>query len=233
MQQQYGEWTGVMNIPRHSYQCSYCNSQTGVNVGYYCIDGQNQQRGFIYLCGHCNQPTYFSNDTQVPAPVLGNEISHLPNDLMALYEEARRCTSLGAYTACVLACRKILMHIAVDRGANPGESFYKYVEWLDSNHYTPPGSKVWVDHIRQKGNEANHEIVIMSQDEARRLLVFVEMLLKFIYEFHSLITPPTPLNNTSGHGRANPHNYIQPTILPTGCCSPLLLPASRQCEGKI
>ena len=40
-----------------------------------------------------------------------------------------------------------------------------------------------MDYIRQKGNEANHEIVIMDRPEAEELLVFSSMLLKFIYEF--------------------------------------------------
>jgi len=41
----------------------------------------------------------------------------------------------------------------------------------------------WVDHIRKKGNEANHEIIIVEKDDATELLSFVEMLLKVIYEF--------------------------------------------------
>jgi len=51
--------------------------------------------------------------------------------------------------------------------------------------------KGWVDHIRKKGNEANHEIVIMKKGDALDLITFIEMLLKFIYEFPSRI-PPKP-----------------------------------------
>jgi hypothetical protein len=46
-----------------------------------------------------------------------------------------------------------------------------------------PGAKDWVDHIRDKGNAANYEIVIMDRDTAEELIKFVEMLLKVIYEF--------------------------------------------------
>ena len=84
------------------------------------------------------------------------------------------------------------MHIAVDKGAGEGLSFFKYVEYLDNNHYIPPNGKAWVDHVRTKGNEANHEIVIMQEDAASKLLVFVEMLLKLIYEFPELLNPITP-----------------------------------------
>jgi len=56
----------------------------------------------------------------------------------------------------------------------------------------PPGGHGWVDHIRKKGNEANHEIVLMSEDDAKDLISFAEMLMKFIYEFPAKIpTPPS------------------------------------------
>ncbi len=41
----------------------------------------------------------------------------------------------------------------------------------------------WVDHIRERGNEANHEITIMSADDAQSLIQFTEMLLKLVFEF--------------------------------------------------
>jgi len=106
-----------------------------------------------------------------------------PKDVESLYEETRKCTSAGAHTAAVLACRKILMHIAVDQKAKEGLSFLDYVEYLANNGFVPPNGKRWVDHIRKKGNEANHEIALMSQDDAKDLVSFAEMLLKFIYEF--------------------------------------------------
>ena len=49
--------------------------------------------------------------------------------------------------------------------------------------YVPPNGRAWVDHIRTKGNEANHEIKLMSKADAEELIVFAEMLLKFMFEF--------------------------------------------------
>jgi len=72
-----------------------------------------------------------------------------------------------------------------------GKKFIEYVEYLANNGYVPPHGKGWVDHIRKKGNEATHEIVIMSQSDSEELISFMEMLLKFIYEFPSKI-PSTP-----------------------------------------
>jgi hypothetical protein len=84
------------------------------------------------------------------------------------------------------------MHIAVEKGAPAGKSFVEYVDDLAANHYIPPGGEGWVDHIRKKGNEANHEIKIMSPDDAHDLIQFSEMLLKFIYEFPAKIAKPVP-----------------------------------------
>src|SRR5262249_42952294 len=104
-----------------------------------------------------------------------------------LYDEARNAMSVGSYTAVVLCCRKLLMHIAVAKGALANQTFVKYVAYLADNHYIPPGAKGWVDHIRKKGNEATHEIVIMKKDDAEELISFCAMLMKVIYEFPAAI----------------------------------------------
>jgi len=102
---------------------------------------------------------------------------------LSLHNEIRDATAAGANTAAVLAARKVLMHIAVELGADEGKNFTVYVDYLVDNHYAPPNSKSWVDKIRQVGNEANHEIVIMGPTEAANIIKFIEMLLLFNYEF--------------------------------------------------
>ena len=77
----------------------------------------------------------------------------------------------------------MLMHIAVAQGAAAGQNFVAYVNYLEGNHYSPPNSKSWIDKIRSHGNEAAHEIVVKSRADAEEIVIFLEMLLKFIYEF--------------------------------------------------
>lgn len=84
------------------------------------------------------------------------------------------------------------MNIGVAQGAKEGDTFIKYVEFLAKEGYVPPNGKAWVDHIRKKGNEANHEIVLMSKTDADELVLFIEMLLKFIYEFPNKIPTTAP-----------------------------------------
>jgi hypothetical protein len=75
------------------------------------------------------------------------------------------------------------MHVAVSKGAPPNQNFLAYVDFLASKGYIPPDGKGWVDHMRSKGNEANHEIKVMSKEDAQELVSFLEMLLKFVFEF--------------------------------------------------
>ncbi len=83
------------------------------------------------------------------------------------------------------------MNIAVAQGAAENLRFIEYVDYLATAGYIPPNGRGWVDHIRRKGNEATHEIALMSSSDATELLAFSEMLLKFIYEFPARV-PSAP-----------------------------------------
>jgi hypothetical protein len=83
------------------------------------------------------------------------------------------------------------MNIGVAEGASLGLPFIDYVDYLATKGYVPPGGRGWVDHIRKKGNEATHEIRLMTASDAEELIVFAEMLLKFIYEFPSKVPGAT------------------------------------------
>jgi hypothetical protein len=66
------------------------------------------------------------------------------------------------------------------------------VDYLANAGYVPPNGKGWVDHIRKKGNEANHEIVVMSKQDAEEVVTFTSMLLKFVYELPGMLPQTTP-----------------------------------------
>jgi hypothetical protein len=171
-----------------AYTCGYCGKHTGPNTGYFSSDGLQRR---IFICTFCSQPTYFDQKLkQYPGEKFGNTVESLPKDVDSLYAEARSSISAGAYTGATLICRKILMHIAVEKGAAKDKSFQFYVEYLASAGYVPPDGKGWVDHIRAKGNEATHEIVVTQEADAKELLSFLEMLLRFVYEFPARIPKP-------------------------------------------
>lgn len=191
-------WHETDGIRPNEWVCGYCGNYVGGDVGYFAsretfgrIDSINENNDFIYVCPRCKNPTVFVHQNgaieQIPGPMFGDDVDGLPETVEALYREIRECVKSSCYTSAVLSERKLLMHIAVDNGADPGKSFFEYVGYLSDTGYVPPNGKEWVDEIRKRSNEANHEIVMATQEDACQLLDFIEMLLKFIYEFPSRV----------------------------------------------
>lgn len=180
-------WLGMVNLPPKSFGCGHCDTLVSSAMGF---TGQNPNQN-IYICPGCSKPVCFdSAGCQFPEQSPGTAVKHLPKEIEKLYDEARVCVAAGAHTAAVLACRKLLMNIAVAQGSKEGASFVAYVEDLSAKGFVPPNGKHWVDHIRKKGNEANHEIALMTAADARELIDFAGMLLKFVYEFPARVPKP-------------------------------------------
>jgi len=186
-------WFGVSDVAARQFTCGHCGFSVAPMKGWAAgrsEDVNNVAIAWIYVCHNCSRPTFIDNDkTQLPGVAFGDVVRDISDDsVRLLYEEARRATGATAYTAAVLCCRKLLMHIAVAKGADAGASFLEYVKFLGDKHFIPPGAIGWVDHIRQQGNEANHEIVMKTKEDAEELISFCEMLLKVIYEFPAAVT---------------------------------------------
>jgi Domain of unknown function (DUF4145) len=182
-------WAKKSVMPARGFTCGHCGHYMSSDQGF----GVEEPRQvvlepYIYICSHCVRPTFFAIFDgrvieQVPGVAFGNPVENVPESVAELYDEARRCMSVSAFTSAVLGCRKLLMNIAVAEGAEEGKNFVAYIEYLADKGFIPPGGKGWVDHIRQQGNEATHEISMKTEADAKDLISFAEMLLKFIYEF--------------------------------------------------
>lgn len=203
-------WDAIQNIESKSYTCGYCGNPLASQKGYRGITAKTygkigHKSARIYICHFCTRPTLIDyGGAQFPGTAYGNDVTGIEEETVNnLYQEARRATSSSCFTAAVLCCRKLLMHIAVSKKADEGKSFAYYVEYLSNNHYVPPGAKVWVDHIREKGNEANHRINIMKPEDAKELLDFCEMLLKIIYEFPANVQKKYLTPNNDGDKNTN------------------------------
>src|SRR5947209_9271182 len=113
-------WHGEMQLESKTYICGYCCVTVGPNKGIFSQDRKGAQSR-IYFCSNCGQPTYFDEvGRQFPGAKFGNSVQYLPRDIEQIYGEARGAMSAQAYTPAVLACRKILMNVAVGLGAKPG-----------------------------------------------------------------------------------------------------------------
>lgn len=180
-------WLNTSALDAIEFRCGHCGREVGTNLGY-----ENRTDNLrVYLCPRCYKASAWESGRIIPGAPYGNEVDSLPHEVAVLYKEARECVRAAAYSSAVLTCRKILMHVAVDQGADTGKNFITYVKWLADNGYVPPHGRRWVDHIRKRGNEANHEINVMEVHDAQELVGFVEMLLKFVYELPSRIPDDT------------------------------------------
>jgi len=147
------------------------------------LDGDRFKFG-TYFCSGCQLPTVFLPDgRQIPDATAIASILGLPPKVNHLFEEVRRCMSASAYTSAMMSCRKILMNIAVEQGADKGLKFIEYVDYLVKKGYSPPNSRSWVDKIRKIGNQATHEIPEIHREDATLVVSFASALLRFVYEF--------------------------------------------------
>jgi len=176
----FKRWYEVPQIKEKSFLCWSCMNNVAGDRGYFQKDTDRK----IYICPNCEAPNYFNNTgTQYPGIKYGNIVKAVPDDVFQIYEESRNCFSVNAFTGSALLSRKILMNIAVTKGAEEDKTFGFYVDWLNNKNFLPPDGKEWVDHIRKIGNQGTHEIKSISKEDAEELINFCEMLLKFIFEF--------------------------------------------------
>ena len=103
-------------------------------------------RGRYASAPHCTEPTCLTKEgQQTPGAALGGTVANIPSeDVAALYNEARDCMKVNAFTASVMCCRKLLMHIAVSESAEGNKSSAHYVRYLAEEGDIPPKAKAWV-----------------------------------------------------------------------------------------
>lgn len=171
-------WNSLSNITSKDFICGWCGNRIASANGYF-----NSGSAKIYICHFCQKPNYFDGTGgQYPGASYGTEIKNLPEDIETIYNEIRRLHGESAWTAIVLLARKLLMHVAVEKGAPEGKQFITYVQYLTDN-YVAKSNQGWVDRVRTVSNIANHELKIMDAAQARMVTDFTGMILKLVYEF--------------------------------------------------
>ena len=166
---------------RYNYICGHCGrDNSGRVVSVYHFDTRKDDpRIRFMICTSCKKGSVWIHpDIIIP----GENLEGLPEEVNEAYEEARRCFSVNSYTGCELLCRKILMHIAVDKGAKEGESFKHYLDFLEGKGYITPPIKTWADLIRENANKSTHKLESSDKKRAENTFMFTMQLLRIIYE---------------------------------------------------
>ena len=139
--------------------------------------GCSAQAAVMDRCGTITP--YFHHWLLVP------QVEGLPSDICQVYDEARKSFAVEAYTGCELLCRKILMSVAVDRGAAEDKRFEHYVDYLKDNGHITASLKDMTDIIRRNGNQSTHKIGQTDPKQAEYTLNFTAQVLRSIYEIES------------------------------------------------
>ena len=179
--------TDVNKCPSYTYQhkCGHC----GLGVAGIVVASYPTKSIQWIGCPACLKGSVVNNDVITPMPFLGDDVQGLEEPVKGAYLEARKSLSSKSNTACVLMCRKILMNVAVNKGAPKGNNFIDYVNYLVEKGHITPTMQVWVNKIREIGNEATHEIPLSDDKQASNALTFTALLLKNVYETAYLLEP--------------------------------------------
>lgn len=173
-------WRNAGKYSSVNYVCGYCGSDITSELGY---QDEHPHHGDIRICHKCGKPSYIEIEGRVtPGSAYGKKIMHLPKNIEDIYDEARRCFSVNAFNSVIMCCRKLLMHIACENGADEGLSFGKYVQYLKDNGYVAKPTFKLADAILKYGNIANHQLETYENGDAVNIMLFTEVILKNIYE---------------------------------------------------
>ena len=162
------------------YRCGHCDANICVEKGGLHNPGQY----YLANCYRCHVPTIFTrNNKQYPPSRLPITVKGLPEDIGEVYKEVKDCLVIGAWTATNMLARKLLMNVAVDKGAEQNKVFSYYVDWMGNSEWNTTGLKLGLARIKNKGNEANHEIKEVSKEDVEEIFELLTMFLRLVYEF--------------------------------------------------
>ncbi len=172
----------------YEYTCGHCDAKvSGAVLATTNWDVSSGRDTVTHIerwiqCTNCGHGSVICGDNTIPGLPFGPQLEGLPADLNKAYQEARNCMGVAAFTAAELICRKILMHVAVEKGGDEGKSFASYLTYLENEGYVTPPMKSWVDLIRQHGNQSTHQLEAADKDRAESTVMLTAELLRLVYE---------------------------------------------------
>lgn len=166
--------------------CPYCNTKVRVDSDTRMVDTETGVIKYhICRCPECYMPITVGLDGRIIPPPLFlpfSDVQHLPVKIEKLYYECRKSFSDECYYSAILVARTMLMYIAADLGAQANQNFDFYVKYLEQKQYISQHNMTWVDKIRKLGNHYTHELDEATKEEANKAVVFIQYLLKTVYE---------------------------------------------------
>lgn len=172
--------------------CPHCG---GTQMG---VVATTKEEGVVkwLRCANCLQGAVINGGVMAPSVRPLRVPKGLPAAEGMVWNEVRECLAVGATTASVMLCRKLLLHIAVTHGLAAknakgwAPTFKGIVDHLESQGLVTKRMRPWVERIRDVGNEANHELQPVSANEALDVATFTQQLLALAFEMDALMAEP-------------------------------------------
>lgn len=170
-------------------------------------DGYREQWDFLAVCGRCNRGSLLSiecpgteNPLELPdelfdrifdtgsyeiLPKLGTvEVpAHTPANIAKFFRQARQSLEIEAWDAAGAMCRKVLEASLKHKFPNhPRElKLVDRIRRAEKDGSLTRDLARWADEIRHFGNDAAHEDDPFSEDEAKEVDQFTEMMLIYLF----------------------------------------------------
>ena len=135
------------------------------------------------VCNACEKPVLVLNKGEViyPSPVPKPTEQSIPEMIRTDLDEAKICTSSGAYRAAAVMARRAMQVAALDKGAKADKLVSQIAELQNGGKITTD-LKDWADAVRWVGNDAAHPNgVPVTKEDAEDVLHLAEQFLHVLY----------------------------------------------------
>ncbi|MCZ4563558.1 DUF4145 domain-containing protein [Rhodococcus sp. IEGM 1401] len=171
------------------FECSFCAASTQMFVVRMVEQGWGAPGVAWLRCMSCRRGAVLNDRYGLAPSTMPLDVPQgLDADTEATWNEVRSCLSARAFTASVMMCRKLLMHMAVTEGLpekddkDRAPNFFQCIDHLQSEGVITKRNRKWVDRIKDIGNEANHDLASIDKEQATTVATFTRQLLHEVYE---------------------------------------------------
>lgn len=170
--------------------CPYCATRVRAESDTRIFDADSGSIKYhIHKCPECFMPIIIGLDGNIipqSQVLLFEDVRYLPSSVEKLYAECRKSFGNQCYYSVIMVARTLLMHVAADKGDEAGKSFAHYVDYFETTGYIGSQNKEWVDKIRLIGNKYTHELDEATEEDAKKVMIFIKQLLGNVYEMPEL-----------------------------------------------
>ena len=193
VQSRYGNITEDSADAWIRFDCPGCGGSQCAKVAYRASAASDRPPVQWGRCVNCFMGFVINSGQVSPSRFPMSDVQGLEPETHHAWHEVRSCLSVGATTAAVHICRKILFHVAAEKGLpakndrDRAPTFAACIEHLQEHGYVTPPMVKWVEKIKDVGNEAAHELDVIPAEKAELVATFTMQLLVLTYQMPHML----------------------------------------------